>query len=723
MIPRRNSHTILLLLAVAFVTLITIVPTACLASVVHDGDATATATTAPFHCPESCTCTDLTVGHRDLRHARCENIDALQDKQWAVNSLDLSSLDLNKVPAVVEKLRNVTRLDLSNNHITEVARLGHRLQDLNLGYNKIGSGKLAKLPLMLRKLNLTHNHITVVPSELKKLEHLRELELAGNPINCSCETIQVRNWLLSRHVWTENVIKCALPLKYKGRPWLQVKQSEVCPMTPAEIQEEKNIWEDSNDLMMGDQPAAGSGEGHTHDHEALEDDYMRYDDDPRSEPHTSEDEELEEGSGEPIPIKEDVVAKSRILEVEGSGSVDLPHMDHFTTVSPTGGDDEEEDGSGEVIVPPLFPINRNALGGEKPPKPDSDFHEDQIHEDEGPIEQPAEGDHPTPGPSKGLGIFQPNHPDDETENPVVKEVAPIVEATPSSTRIMGPDGTVVKPTETADSSKLYILLGIIFIVMVSLIMIVVFKQRSARNRNNRRGQADVENAKLTELQDMNQRMVGKPLEKKNGGENAPLIGQKDKSDFAKPTNGQRDCDKVGFNPYEKPDSPIREKHIPLKSSAPVGEEPNNDKPELGSFKPTDRAESKNSLYENNDKNNNNNNDDMDNNNNQFQPIQNGYPQENGVGTHSPSMDSPASVHKTKRDEDWEKYTPRSPDMKRYSPVYSPETGRVKIKLSETPKPKTPLLVMRSRSNGGEMITTPNLNQRPQRPAIVDVAES
>ncbi|EDW56754.1 GM15647 [Drosophila sechellia] len=52
------------------------------------------------------------------------------------------------------------------------------------------------------------------------------------------------------------------------------------------------------------------------------------------------------------------------------------------------------------------------------------------------------------------------------------------------------------------------------------------------------------------------------------------------------------------------------------------------------------------------------------------------------------------------------YLPSSPKSGRYSPVYSPETGRVKIKLTETPKPKTPMLVTRSKSNAGDIITTP-----------------
>lgn len=707
MIVQRTSRTILLLLA-ALITL----------SCCHAEEASSTISPQPFHCPESCTCTDITIGHREVKHARCESIEALHDKQWPVFSLDLSGLSLTKVPATVEKLRNLTHLNLSNNHITEVARVSQRIQELNLSHNRIGSGKLTKLPTNIRKLNLAHNHITVVPHALTKLVHLHELELSGNPINCSCETIQVRNWLQSRRIWTEDVIKCSLPPKYKGRPWLQVKQSEMCPMTPAEIEEEKNIWEDTNDLMMGDQPAAGSGEGHHEDevhhedddhleHDALEEDYMRVDDDPRAMPYGEADAELDEGSG--VVHTPDVLHRDAIPEVEGSGSgafvprINIDKIDS-TTTHPDG---DDEEGSGEELpFIPIIPIIRTTLDKTKP---DKDFNAEDKPEVEEPMPQPT------------LGIFEPHSEDDLTSTTPIPAGGSI--GGPLDPKLMAGapnSGVSTEQTDTASSGKLYLVLGAIFLLMVALIVIVALKQRNARNRNNRRGQADVEAAKQTELQDMNNRMVGKPLEKKGNGESAPLMGQREKSDFARPINGQKDSDKIGFNPYEKPQTPDI-KQVPLKSHAPTEESFEKTKqPELGSFKPSDRVESKDSINENGP--NNNNNDDDLNNNNQFQPIANGYPQENGV-THSQPMESPPSVHKAKRDEEWEKYTPRSPDMKRYSPVYSPDTGRVKIRLSETPQPKTPLLVTRSRSNAGQMILTPNLSQRPHRPENVEATES
>ncbi|CAH2239507.1 jg21514 [Pararge aegeria aegeria] len=45
----------------------------------------------------------------------------------------------------------------------------------------------------------------------------------------------------------------------------------------------------------------------------------------------------------------------------------------------------------------------------------------------------------------------------------------------------------------------------------------------------------------------------------------------------------------------------------------------------------------------------------------------------------------------------------------YVPVYSPDMGRVRIKMTETPKPKTPVLVTRSRSNAGDIIIIPTLD--------------
>lgn len=43
-------------------------------------------------------------------------------------------------------------------------------------------------------------------------------------------------------------------------------------------------------------------------------------------------------------------------------------------------------------------------------------------------------------------------------------------------------------------------------------------------------------------------------------------------------------------------------------------------------------------------------------------------------------------------------------------VYSHDTGRVKIKLAETARPKTPILVTRSRSNAGDDEFVNEVNQ-------------
>ncbi|XP_031620447.1 protein windpipe-like [Contarinia nasturtii] len=69
---------------------------------------------------------------------------------------------------------------------------------------------------------------------------------------------------------------------------------------------------------------------------------------------------------------------------------------------------------------------------------------------------------------------------------------------------------------------------------------------------------------------------------------------------------------------------------------------------------------------------------------------------NGNAKHVPN-----GVHSDKINDnanDQKQFQPISPKPSRYSPVYSHDTGRVKIKLIETTRPKTPILVTRSADN-------------------------
>lgn len=654
----------------------------------------ASTSSSAYSCPKGCECNESTIA--------CTTVSGLRsiDKSLPIKRLVLSGLELSKIPAQLENIRNITELDLSNNHLSEVNHLGKRIRKLDLSQNRITSGKLAKIPPFVESLNLTHNDITYLPLHLMKLKKLRYIELANNPINCTCETLHIRNWLTTRHVWSDQHIKCSAPQEFKGRPWLQVKQADVCQAAGGRTGGYNwDDYEDENDLMLGDQPDLDNGD------EEDEDDFkkeyfpvgekVKANDSPLA---IQNDEEVDNGSGDgSLPdIGEEEKAEARrvvdVSAVEGSGE-DGNETEPLERVALIQNvvelDEEEEEGSGSGFVPPIGLPNGSVEVTTDGPEEESE---------EKPILSPELG-------IFGKGIepettLAPETESTEADVPRVVKVE-LTEGSTSGTESTEEGQKIVDPTRAdTDSQGTYILLAILGIILISLIILVMCKRKP--DSRNRRGKTDLESAR--ELQDMNKGLVGKPAEKNGHSppERVPLMNDRDKTDFNKVFN-------------DKPNN-----YAPTKP-----ERTSLEKPSLDSFKPipTDRNKSKESLYENMPQNNNNNTVPLQNGNG---AVRNGNP----VGVHQPNQNVPSqddevflpsngnpnrlqaepptnTVESPKAKRYSPIYVPTSPKSDRYSPVYSPETGRVKIKLTETPKPKTPILVTRSRSRAGEYITTPD----------------
>lgn len=219
-----------------------------------------------YDCPSGCVCDETQLS------AKCENIDALIESYsikahhhaakknfMPIKSLDLSNNQLTKISNQLELLANLTELNLSHNQLTQVHKLHfEHLETLDLSYNKITSAKLSKLPKNVVHLKLSHNEITYLPSDFMKLKKLRSLELTENPLNCTCDTLMIRNWITYQHVWSDKIIKCASPQIFKGQPWLQARQNDICiESLSTTTQQSKYNWDeqeyDNNDIMMGDQ--------------------------------------------------------------------------------------------------------------------------------------------------------------------------------------------------------------------------------------------------------------------------------------------------------------------------------------------------------------------------------------------------------------------------------------------------------------------------------------
>lgn len=635
-----------------------------------------------FLCPLDCHCVLAHNTHKPFLHAKCTSLKGLKAEEaiqstLPIHSIDLSYLNLTRLSHSLERLHDLTSIDLSHNELHEIGHLGRRIKKLNLKHNRINSSKLTKLPQHVQTLNLQHNDITNLPLEFTKLSQLQSLELAHNQINCSCETLEVRNWLQERHVFMEHPVKCFYPALYKGKSWLQVKQSVVCD-------KEKrlgynNAEEDENELMMGDQPFEASGE-EPQDEEELGKDFMPID----------------------TNTKKSITSKNAAItlmnEVEGSGDLsemNLPldlldtstaaaPVDESTTLFP---EEEDEEGSGSggglLIIPQLHNELHLTDDFDIPQsKEEHDDEHDDHDNDNKPLEEPEiTADvfhHP-------LGIFDGDEDrKPSTEQPEVEEevIKPVDEPTLGEGTGMTTEGPGIDALAHAkmgegkdDSNATYYLLGVIVLIVVGLLFYVAIKRCKHSNSGH-----DAENPQ-TELVAMDKKQLGKPL--RNGvPEHVPLIGEKTKSDMAKPINGS----KPNGDTKDGPNS-----NEPLlngngQASAPVDEDENS--------RPGSQLQAPHEYY----------------------PISPRYP--TPQSPRASKYNQQAQQAEPNNNDPDQSYLPSSPKTGRYSPVYSPETGRVKIKLSETPRPKTPMLVTRSRSNAGDIITTP---VRPQQSTPVHTA--
>ncbi|XP_055916731.1 protein windpipe [Eupeodes corollae] len=571
-----------------------------------------------YDCPEDCQCSVINGAKPPHNYAKCSSLNGLmKSRNLPIHSIDLSGLALTRIPShQLEKLRDLTAIDLSNNEIAEVGRLGPRVKNLNLRNNSITSGKLSKIPTHVQHLDLSHNDLTYLPLELRNLSNLRTIELNNNKINCSCETLEVRNWLQEQHVYTKSVVKCAYPSEVKGKPWLQVKQSQMCDREKASLGFDEN--EDDNELMMGDAPADdGSGDEEDDANEAeLGKVFMPVDD---KKPPTTE-------SSNPKD------------EVEGSGD---EHERHLAEEKEDGIFDND-DGSGSGMGPML-----NIF---------------KLNDDESQEGTPVTEDEIVPLVMK---------PVEGAESPEEKDST---EAAENGNDIQKAS-IMVPRDENEESKNTYVLLGVILLIVLGLILYVGIKRCKTNSRNRAN---DAENPRSTELLNMDKKNLGKPIQK-NGMEHAPLITEKKKEEIVKPVNGN------SRTVYE--DEKDKKTHEPLLNgdSKPQNESNNNVLP------PTTEEPSQPTIR-------------------QPEYTEPPYDPNHRIIPRYPPPKSPRASKQNYQNDD-DPYLPSSPRMGRYSPVYSPETGKVKIKLTETPRPKTPMLVTRSKSNAGDIITTPVVRSR------------
>lgn len=443
-----------------------------------------------------------------------------------IHSLDLSGLNLTKITNQLDKLTNLTRLDLKNNHLSEVSSLRNRLRVLDLSNNRITSGKLPKIPPSVKHLNLTNNEITILPEGFDRFVHLKSLELAGNPLNCTCETLGVRNELQARNVWTDQPILCMAPFEFKGMPWLQIRQADACDTNG--LEEPRTlpfaVPENENELMQGDdQNVYTGGDASVEDkNDELGAEFMPVIDKRAKrtdaglppvaaavQTHTAD-----EINGDLYEISDDDYD-------DGSGAT-FQDEDPSTTVSTAVAfTDEVYEGSGDDGAHvPVFHLSDDT---------ETTTAEPTVTEESTPIVAVA---------AESENVEHSTEPEHEESTappllPVVEERMVKVDATHTDTELVHPDsvdeptfhteadngglsssapirsdGTEHATASFSDSNNAYILLAILGILLVLLIVFVASKR--SRNVSKNRRDNDIEHASQ-ELSNMDKNNLGKPI--------------------------------------------------------------------------------------------------------------------------------------------------------------------------------------------------------------------
>ncbi|CAH1639565.1 unnamed protein product [Spodoptera littoralis] len=665
-------------------------------------------------CPDGCVCNTTRDG---LHRATCSSLSelykfTLRQKHHNINILDLSHNNITKLNHELDRLTEVVTLDLSTNGIQTLNKFFHnakKLVHLNLANNRIQKLSFVYLPSSVSSLDLTNNLLKDVPSDIGHLVGLEHLELEGNPLDCSCENLLARDRLLIANVYIDNA-KCASPAKFEGKSWLELKTKDICKVPKTE----NNML----DMMMGDQPidAVKIGEETT----AL-----------KSMPLVAKS-DLEDGSviqGNDVVEDDDQLqflkvghtSPSPFNTVEGSGDGDDEHTTMVIFMEPKMNRKLEKDllAADEVIAAETEPTTEDPIEGSGEGSGDILIGIDESHGYEETTTEPYVDLNPEP-----VHRYFDNENNTVTEFPI-PEPPSVYQGGINWNVASAPEVTTEKPTsptprDTTMSEQIrvtqasevygqirdenenpaphktgtYVCIAIIVILLVGLIGFAIIKGQMRKRRDRRllrQQKRDVEKASK-EMVDMNKSLLGKPA----GGIEAPVDKKvngkyelvpthetpQKKSENGELGNGLNHSNNNGTrtdSPRDTNQNKSSSRDNNLVDDIPQQHETSFDSdPASPDFrKDTNSLSSEDIFVPINDDDN---------------------PKLNGTG--DSDISQPLINGDQTTDSDF-----LSPSRE-YVPVYSPDMGRVRIKMTETPKPKTPVLVTRSRSNAGDIIITP-----------------
>lgn len=195
--------------------------------------------------------------------ARCQELkDVKYIETYHLDTLKAPVLESHLHPGLFDNLTSLRHLDLSGGELKHIEpgcfRRLTNLRSLNLAENHISSldsGVIQKLS-HLHSLNLRKNKLRYLPRVITDLKALKHLDVQGNPLQCDCATLVVRDLILDKGVKISKKVLCAGPKNMKNTPLFKPDASMVCSMEEQdrEMQNDQAFEENASDYE-------GSGTG------------------------------------------------------------------------------------------------------------------------------------------------------------------------------------------------------------------------------------------------------------------------------------------------------------------------------------------------------------------------------------------------------------------------------------------------------------------------------